>query len=77
MENQLAKYFGKSNLKDAIAEINVVQGVAKDSGNTYYCVELSFINGYRKRMFLKNEEIFCWVNAFEQAETQKQINQTF
>ena len=54
MENQLQKYMGR-NLKNIINDIQVVQGTAKDSGNLYYAIELSFVNGYKKRLFLKSD----------------------
>ena len=76
MENQLAKYLGK-DLKGAIAKVEVVQGTAKDSGNLYYAVELTFINSYKKRLFLRSDEAFAWSNAFDQLETQSQINAAF
>lgn len=76
MENTLSKYMGK-NLKDIITDVQVVQGTAKDSGNIYYAIEISFINGYKKRLFLKNEEQFAWTNAIDQLETQIQINKNF
>ena len=70
--DELQKYIGKSNLKGAIASLDVVQGTAKESGNIYYAVELTFINGYKKRMFLRSDEAFAWCNAFQQLETQVQ-----
>ena len=71
--NTLAKYMGQ-NLKGIISSINVVQGTAKDSGNTYYCIEMGFINGYKKRLYLRAEEQFAWVNAFETLNVSKQFN---
>ena len=76
MESNLAKYLGQ-DLKGIISKIEVVQGTAKDSGNIYYAIELSFINGYKKRLFLKNEEQFCWANAIDILTTQKQIDSQF
>ena len=73
MENQLAKYMGK-NYSKVIKEVIVVQGTAKDSGNIYYAVELKFINGYSKRLFLRNDEAFAWANAFELIETQNSVD---
>lgn len=72
----LQKYMNK-DLKDSIAKLEVVQGTAKDSGNIYYAIEISFINGYSKRIFLSGAEQFAWVNAFEQLETQIQVNKEF
>lgn len=72
-QNSLAKYINQ-NLKDIISGIQVVQGTAKDSGNIYYCIELNFINGYSKRLFLRNEEQFAWVNAIETLNVTKQFD---
>lgn len=71
--NALAKYQGQ-NLKGIISSIDVVQGTAKDSGNIYYCIEMQFINGYKKRLYLRSEEQFAWVNAFETLNVSKQFN---
>ena len=76
MENSLAKYLNK-DLRSAISGLTVVQGTAKDSGNVYYCVELSFINGYVKRIFLRNDEAFAWANAFELVQAQQQVDVRF
>lgn len=76
MDNSLAKYLGR-DLKGIIGQVNVIQGTAKDSGNTYYAIELSFINGYKKRLFLRDEERFAWTNAIEQLDTQVQVNAQF
>lgn len=76
MDNALSKYMGR-NLKEIIGDIQVVQGTAKDSGNIYYAIELKFINGYTKRLFLRSEEQFAWVNAIEQLQTQTQLDQSF
>lgn len=73
MENQLQKYMGR-NLKNIINDIQVVQGTAKDSGNLYYAIELSFVNGYKKRLFLKSDEQFAWVNAIETLVTVNQMD---
>lgn len=76
MDNALVRYLGKE-LKGAISSLKVVQGTARDSGNTYYAIELAFINGYTKRIFLRSDEQFAWTNAFEQLETQKQVDANF
>lgn len=76
MENQMSKYINR-DLKGAIAKIEVVQGTAKDSGNIYYAIEMSFINGYKKRIFLRSDEQFAWCNAFDQLETQQQVDAAF
>lgn len=71
-QNALAKFHNR-DLRKSIQNLTVVQGTAKESGNIYYAVELTFINGYKKRIFLRSDEQFAWVNAFEQAETEEQI----
>lgn len=76
MDNSLAKYMNK-NLKDVICDLQVAQGTAKDSGNIYYCIEISFINGYKKRLFLKSDEQFAWSNAFDMLETNNVIDSNF
>lgn len=75
-QNQLAKFIGK-DLKGSIGKVEVVQGTAKDSGNIYYAIEISFINGYKKRLFLRSDEQFAWCNAFDMLETQSQIDSAF
>lgn len=76
MENTLQKYLGKE-LKGAISSIQVAQGTAKETGNIYYAIDITFINGYKKRMFVSNAEQFAWVNAFDQLDTQVQVNANF
>lgn len=73
MENQLSKFMGRE-LKDAIASIQVVQGTAKDSGNLYYCIELHFINGFTKRIYLQSAEQFAWCNAFDLIKVNDLVN---
>lgn len=76
MENTLSKYIGK-DLKASIANIEVVQGTAKDTGNLYYCLEITLINGHKYRKFMRGAEEFAWTNAFDQLETQKQVDAAF
>lgn len=76
MDNKLAEYQNQ-NLKGIIKSVQVVQGIAKDSGNTYYAIELQFINGYSKRLFLRSDEQFAWVNAIELLDVDKTINEQF
>lgn len=72
----LSKYLDRE-LIGAIRSMRVQQGKAKDSGNTYYYIELFFNNGYNKRLFLTSDEIFAWCNAFEMLETNKVIDNEF
>ena len=74
MENQLQKYFGRTDLKKAIASLDVIQGKAKDSGNIYYAIELKFINGYTKRFFPMDAEKFAITNAFDLVPVQEQVD---
>lgn len=75
MQNNLSNYVGKE-LKDAVSSLQVVRGTSKE-GNTYYCIQLEFINGFPKRIFLKQDEVFAWTNAFDMIDMNKQINVNF
>lgn len=74
MDNNLAKFMGRKDLKNAITSVEVVQGTAKDSGNIYYAIELKFVNGYTKRMFLRSDESFAWANAFDLIDVQRVVD---
>lgn len=63
-DGTMSKYLNK-DLTAAIAMLRVSQGTAKETGNLYYFVELEFINGFKKRIFLKSDEQFAWCNAFD------------
>lgn len=63
MENKLNKYIGR-DVKKIVKNIDIVSAVAK-SGSPYTCVDITLINGYTKRLFLKSEEEFCFTNAIE------------
>ena len=76
MENSLQKYLGRE-LKDSIQSMLVVQGQAKDSGTTYYAIELTFINGYKQRVFLRGAESFAWTAAFDLITVNKQVENAF
>lgn len=76
MDNLLQNYFNKE-LKDAIQSVQVVQGTAKDSGNIYYAIEITFINNYKKRLFLRSDEQFAWCNAFDMIESNQVIQNNF
>lgn len=60
-------------LKGVIRSLRVMQGKAKDSGNIYYYIQMVFVNGYEKRIFLNNDETFAWVNAFDVLEQDRQL----
>ena len=76
-DNSISKYLGRNDLIKALAKIEVVQGTARESGNTYYAIELTFINGYKARIFLRGAESFAWCNAFDMIQTQQQIDSDF
>ena len=63
MDNTLQKYLGRE-LKDSIGSLQVIQGISKQTNQPYHAIEITFINGYSNRLFLRNEEVFAWVNAF-------------
>ena len=70
------KYLDKES-KDMIDSVKLKQGVAKDSGNTYYYLDVHFINGYNTRILAFGDKQFAIQNALDQLETQKQVNSTF
>lgn len=71
MPKTLQNYINKNNLKDSIGSFRVVQGTAKNTGSIYYCVEIEFINGFSKRLFLNDAESFAIMNSFEQLEAEE------
>lgn len=76
MDNGLAAYMGR-NLKDAISNVEVCQGTAKDSGNIYYYVQISFVNGFQKRLYLQSAEAFAFTNAFDMVKIKSDIDLNF
>lgn len=76
MDNGLAAYMGR-NLKDSISNLEVCQGTAKESGNIYYYVQITFINGYSKRLYLQSSEAFAFTNAFEMIQTNSDLDSNF
>ena len=76
MDNGLAVYMGR-NFKDSISNLEVCQGTAKDSGNIYYYVQITFINGYTKRLYLQSSEAFAFTNAFDMLQTNNDIDSNF
>lgn len=78
MENALTKYIGREDLTTkAIKSFKVIQGIAKQTGNPYYALELVFINGYSKRLFLQDAELFAVCNAFDQVQSTQQVDAAF
>lgn len=62
-DNTLAQYLNKE-YKDIISELHVVQRTSKE-GNPYCAIEMCFINGFKKLLFLRSDEQFAWTNAFD------------
>lgn len=77
MQNNLSKYLGRDDLKNVISSLTVFQGTAKESGNTYYALELKLINGFPTRMYLKPDALFAWLNALELLDTNNQMDAAF
>lgn len=76
MDNSLQKYIGRE-LKDAIQSMQVVQGQAKNSGYSYYAIDITFINGYKQRIFLRGAEAYAWTSAFDLITVNKQVESAF
>lgn len=72
MASSLADYHNR-DLRKVISNLTVASGTAKESGNIYYYIEMTLINGYKKRIFVNSDEAFAWINAFDQSETESQI----
>lgn len=68
MENYLEKNYIK-----AIESLTCKQGIAKESGNPYYYIDLLLKNGYKKKIFLNSESQFAFTNAFDLADTEVQV----
>lgn len=64
------------DLKGAVKKLVLKQGVSKE-GNGYYYLELSFNNGYSKRIFLNSESQFAITNAIDVMETTRQLDKDF
>ena len=75
MENQLSKYHNR-DLTKSINNLTVVQGTSKE-GKVYFAIEITFINGYKKRIFLRSDEQFAWCNAFDMIDANKVIESEF
>lgn len=56
--------FHNQDLTDSIKLLTVKQGKSKD-GTDYYYLELTFINGFSKRIFVNSTESFGFLNAFQ------------
>lgn len=53
----LLKYINRDDLASGvILHCNVVQGTARTSGKPYCAIELEFVNGFKKRLFLNDSE---------------------
>ena len=56
--------FHNLDLTDSIKLLTVKQGKSKE-GTDYYYLELTFINGFSKRIFVNSTESFGFLNAFQ------------
>lgn len=75
MDNELAKYLNQEDLfQKVVKACRVVQGTARDSGNVYYCLEIEFVNGFKKRLFPNDAEKFALASAYEYLQTSKQVS---
>lgn len=63
---QLADY-ENINLIESISSFIVKKGKSKE-GTDYYYLDLAFVNGFNKRLFISQTEMFGFLNAFEQLE---------
>ena len=61
--SELQDYLNQ-DLTDSIKLLTVKQGKTKD-GVDYSYVELAFINGFTKRIFVNSSEMFGFLNAFQ------------
>lgn len=67
------KYLNK-DYKKAIESFTVCQGIAKDSGNPYFYINLQLVNGYEKRLFLNDDSKFAFANAFDVCDISEQVD---
>lgn len=58
------KDYHNQDLTDSIKLLTVKQGKSKE-GTDYYYLDLSFINGFSKRIFVNSSEMFGFLNAFQ------------
>lgn len=56
--------YHNQDLTDSIKLLTVKQGKSKE-GTVYYYLELTFINGFTKRIFVNSTELFGFINAFQ------------
>ena len=56
--------YHNQDLTDSIKLLTVKQGKSKE-GTDYYYLELTFINGFTKRIFVNSTESFGFLNAFQ------------
>lgn len=55
------------NLIESISSLSVKKGKSKE-GTDYFYLDLVFVNGFSKRIFVYQQEMFGFLNAFEQLE---------
>lgn len=56
------------NYVDIIRELIIKKETSKATGRPYYCFDLKFINGYERRIFLNNDQLFAMTDACRQIE---------
>lgn len=61
--SELQDYLNQ-DLTDSIKLLTVKQGKSKE-GTDYFYLELTFINGFTKRIFVNSTESFGFINAFQ------------
>ena len=65
MESVLQNYLKHDDLSGAIQSFKVYQGKAKNTGNIYYAMDLTLVNGFTKRIFFNRGEDFGLAQAFD------------
>lgn len=60
--------------KNAIGSFKLKKGIAKDSGNEYYYLSLTLVNGYEQRIFLNNDKMFAVKDAFSSLDITKDVD---
>ena len=71
-QNQLQNYIGR-DIKNIISQMEVVSRTSKE-GNPYLAIQITFVNGFQKILFIQSAETFAWVNALEYLQTSNSIN---
>lgn len=64
-KNKFSNYLG--DISHVISAIQLKEGKARETGNTYYYLEFDFKNGYAERVFISSKNSFGVLNALENA----------